>query len=66
VRQADRFAPRALLARPMITIDITPSELWLLIEAMEAAANRAAEDSTQIDFADYLYRRIAELREAAR
>jgi hypothetical protein len=64
--QTDRLAPRALLVRPAITIEVTPSELCLLIEALERAASRAAEDPAQIYFADYLYRRIAELRDAAR
>ena len=60
------FAPRSLLCRPTIAIEVTPSELYLLIEAMETAAKRAAEDTAQLDFADYLCRRVAELREAAR
>jgi hypothetical protein len=66
MQQIDQFAPRALLVRPAITVEITPSELCLLIQSIEAAASRAAEDPAQIDFADYLYRRVAELREAAR
>lgn len=66
MRQIDRFAPRALLIRPAITVEVTPSELHVLIEALETQAARAAENGAQVDFADYLYRRVAELREAAR
>jgi hypothetical protein len=62
----DRFAPRALLTRPLIPLEITPRELSLLIGALEIIARRAAEDPEQEDFADYLFRRIAELREAGR
>jgi hypothetical protein len=40
--------------------------LTLLIEALNAKAVRAAEVSEQIDFADFLFRRCAELREAVR
>jgi hypothetical protein len=38
----DRFAPRALLRRSRISVQVTP------------------------DFADFLFRRVAELREVAR
>ena len=62
----DRFAPRALLRRPLICIQVTPSELSLLIKALNAKALRAAEDPEQVDFADFLFRRVAELREAFR
>ncbi len=37
-----------------------------LLEAPNAKADRAAQDPDQIDFADYLYRRVTELREALR
>lgn len=63
---AEPFAPRASLARPSISIALTPSELYSLIEALESKASRAAEDANQIDYADYAFRRIAELREALR
>jgi hypothetical protein len=63
---ADRFAPRALLVRPSISIAVTQSELYTLIEALESKASHAAEDANQVDFADYAFRRIAELREALR
>jgi hypothetical protein len=66
LRAADRFAPRALLSRPLITIEVTSSELSMLVEALNTRACRAAEDPEQIDFADYLFRRVAELREAFR
>jgi hypothetical protein len=62
----DRFAPRALLRRALIVVEITPSELALLVEALEARAAVAAEHPEQIDFADFLFRRVAELREACR
>jgi hypothetical protein len=53
-------------ARLLIAVEITPLELSLLIEVMQARALRAADDPDQIDFADYLFRRVAELREAGR
>jgi hypothetical protein len=51
---------------PPIRIEVTPLELSLLIEALETRALRAADDADQVDFADYLFRRITELREASR
>ena len=62
----DHTAPRALLRRSLISAQVTQSELSLLIEALNAKAVRAAEDPEQIDFADFLFRRAAELREAGR
>jgi hypothetical protein len=59
-------APRALLVRSSIRVEITPFELSLLIEALQARAIRGAEDPEQIDYADFLFRRVAELREAGR
>jgi hypothetical protein len=64
--QQDRTTPRALLNRTLITVQVTASELHTLIEALETKAAKAAEDGDQIDFADFLYRRCAELREACR
>jgi hypothetical protein len=61
-----RFAPRALLRRSLISVDITPSELSTLIGALEAKAMRTAEDPELIDVADILFLRIAALREAGR
>jgi hypothetical protein len=61
------FAPRALLHRPPpVQVALTPHELALLIERLETRAREAAEDPDQVDFADYLFRRCAELREAGR
>jgi hypothetical protein len=62
----DRTAPRALFRRPLISIKVTPFELSLLIERLQARALVAADDPDMIDFADYLFGRIAELREAGR
>jgi hypothetical protein len=63
----DHFAPRALLRRPSkIPIEVTPTELATLIEALEAKALRVAEDPELIDAADVLFHRVAELREAGR
>jgi hypothetical protein len=59
------FAPRALLARPLITVALTPSELHKLVRAHEAEAEQAIADGRD-DFADFLLRRVAELREAGR
>lgn len=58
--------PRALMARPAIEISLTPSELAILIRALEARANAAAEHFDQVDYADFLFQRIADLREAGR
>lgn len=60
------FPPLALLVRPTITAELTPSELSLLIEALQARAIRAADDPDLVDYADFLFRRIAMLREAGR
>jgi hypothetical protein len=59
-------APRALLHRLTISIEVTPAELSALIEVLTAKAARAADDPQQIDFADFMFRRVAELREAFR
>jgi hypothetical protein len=66
MRATDRTAPRALLHRSLITVEITPLELSVLIEVLTTRAVRAADDPDQVDFADFLFRRIAELREAFR
>jgi hypothetical protein len=62
----DRGAPRALLRRSLISVELTSSELSLLIETLNVKGVRAAEDPEQIDFADFLFRRVAELWEAFR
>jgi len=60
------FAPRALLhRRSAIPVTLTSSELHRLIKSLEAEAQQAIE-AEQVDFADYLLCRVAELREAAR
>jgi hypothetical protein len=59
-------APRSLRDRQMITVSVHPIELHLLIEALDRRALEIAERPEMFDFADYLFRRIAELREAAR
>jgi hypothetical protein len=58
-------APRALLVRPLIAIEITPSELYRLIRSLEAEAVMAADIGLD-DYGDFLFRRVAELREAGR
>jgi hypothetical protein len=60
------FAPRAVVSRPLIRLEVTPYEHAGLVEWMEARAQRAAEDPDQIDYADYLFRHITELRELGR
>ena len=60
------FSPRALLRRPTITVELTPFELHLLIEQLEARACRAADDFDTIDVADHFFQRIAQLRELVR
>jgi hypothetical protein len=59
------FAPRALLVRSLIPVEVTPSELHRLIRSLEAEAVSAAEIGLD-DYADFLFRRCAELRGAAR
>jgi hypothetical protein len=59
------FAPRAI-RRQTIAIDVSAFELSLLIGALERMATDAAEDPLRIDYADYLFCRIAALRECAR
>jgi hypothetical protein len=66
MRVPDLSAPRALLHREMITVHLTSLELSNLIELLEARACRAAQHPEQVDFADYLFWRVAELREAFR
>ena len=61
----DRTASRALLVRPTITLEITPSELFRLIRSLEVEALAAADIGLD-DYADFLLRRCAELREAGR
>jgi hypothetical protein len=58
------FAPRSLAARTLIPVEITPRELHRLIRILEDEAVKAADDPDQLDFADFLFQRIAVLREA--
>jgi hypothetical protein len=58
-------APRSLLVRSTITVELTATELHSLIQAKEAEAVQA-EAEGKVDFADFLFRRVAELREATR
>ena len=64
--KAARFAPRALLRRSLIDVGLTPLELSILIRALETRAMEAAESEDQVDFAQFLFDRVAELREAFR
>jgi hypothetical protein len=67
MRSGERqIAPRALLRRSLITVKVTPLELSALIELLETRATVAADHSDQCDFADFLFRRIAQLREVGR
>lgn len=59
-------APRSLLVRETITVEVYPVELHDLIELLTARAVRALMDPDQIGYADYLFTRIAALREAGR
>jgi hypothetical protein len=60
------FLPRALLRRQTVTVELTPFELSVLIEALQGRAVRAAESADLIDVADHWFCRIAQLREALR
>jgi hypothetical protein len=66
LKATDRSAPTALLLRLMIPVELTSLELSTLIEVLEARAVIAAQSPGMIDFADFLYRRVAELRAAFR
>jgi hypothetical protein len=59
------FAPRALLVRPLIRLEVTPSELHRFIRMLEAEAVAELGEGRD-DYADFLLRRVAELREASR
>jgi hypothetical protein len=58
--------PRSLLVRPTISAELTPHELYRLIETLSADAICAAACPNQIGYADYLFQRIAQLRETCR
>jgi hypothetical protein len=60
-----QFAPRALPDRKKIPIEVTPFELHRLIRSIEAEA-MAAIDEGKDGYADFLFVRVAELREAGR
>jgi hypothetical protein len=60
------FAPRALLRQTRIAVELSPYELALLIQVLERRACQVADDPEMIDFAQHLFRRIAQLREASR
>jgi hypothetical protein len=62
----DRFAPRALRRRQTVTVEISPYELCVLVEALESRACLAADNPETIDVADHWFDRAAELREAGR
>jgi hypothetical protein len=57
----------ATLRRPqIIRVAVTPFELFVLVEALEARACRAADNPATIPLADQWFDRAAELREAVR
>jgi hypothetical protein len=58
-------APRALLRRDMLWVQLTPSDLYRLIKSLETEALEAIEDGRS-DYADFLLCRAAKLREACR
>jgi hypothetical protein len=64
MRQGDRFAPRAMLVRSEITIRVSASELHRLIRSLEAEAMAELGEGRD-DYADFLLRRVAELRMTA-
>jgi hypothetical protein len=61
----DHTAPRALPHQSLIWIGVTPTELHKFVRVLEADAMAAIEEDKH-DFADFLLRRVAELREAGR
>lgn len=62
----NNFTPRALRRRQTITVEVSPYELHVLIEALESRASHAADNPETIDVADHWFDRVAELREACR
>ncbi len=66
MRSADTASPRALFRRPRIAVELSAFELAMLIELLETRATIAANHSEQVDFADFLFCRVAELRELGR
>ena len=60
------FAPRALLRRPTVIIELTPFEAHVLIRHLESRAMRAASNPDLVDVADAMFLRVAQLREALR
>jgi hypothetical protein len=62
----DRFAPRALFRRSLISVQVTPFELFVLVEALESRAAFAAGNSETIGVAGHWFDRAAELREVGR
>ena len=60
------FAPRSLAGRQTIAVEMSSDELHRLIRLIEAETSRAASDPDQTGYADYLFHRIAYLREAGR
>ena len=63
---APDFAPRSLPVRLTVAVELHPDELYKLIRALEAEALAAADHPDQTGYADYLFQRIAALREAGR
>ena len=63
---ASNFAPRSLPVRLTIAVELHPDELYKLIRTLEAEAIAAADHPEQVGYADYLFQRIAALREAGR
>jgi hypothetical protein len=62
----DAFSPRSLLVRQTVTVELSAEELHVLISALQAEAEHAAQHFDQVGYADHIFRRVAELREAAR
>jgi hypothetical protein len=60
----DSFTPRTFRRRQIIKVEVSPYELYGLIEALESPL--AADNPETIDVADHWFDRVAELREAYR
>jgi hypothetical protein len=61
-----QFVPHALPRQPLVDVQLTPHELFLLIEALERRGCQAADNYGTIGFTQYLFCRVATLREAGR
>jgi hypothetical protein len=66
MQQTDCFAPRALLRKHLVTVQLSPFEACLLVAELEGRACRYMHDAETVDVAQHWFDRVAYLREAMR